>query len=70
MCRVVIDDHHHSTRVRSVVRSRIGSGLVKQFAQSRHLLDSQFRSTRALEYFTDRADHEGEFIPSLWLNLA
>jgi len=67
---VVIDNSDHSARLNELARGRIRSGRLKKFSEARHLLDAELGCVRSLENFALRADHEGEFISSVWLNLA
>lgn len=70
MRRVMIDDDDHSTRLSELASGRFRSGLFKKLPESRHLLDAELGRVRSLENFSLRTDHEGEFISSVWLNLA
>ena len=70
MRRVVIDDDDHSTRLSELARRRFRSGLFKKFPETRHFVDAKFARVRSPENFALRTDYEGEFISSVWLNLA
>ncbi len=67
---VVIDNDHHSTRLSELALGRFRSRLFKKFPETRHFLDTELGRVRSLENFALRTDHEGEFISSVWLNLA
>src|SRR5271170_4994083 len=61
MCRMVIDNDDHPTRLNELVRGRFRSGQFKKFPKSRHLLHADFRRVRSLEDLASRTHHKGEF---------